>query len=651
MSGQLSAVNLIAGAGILGNIGGVPIAANACALVNISTFNSQAVETQFATVKSSASGILDSNTQISLNNLGGNIFPVVTNAVPSDYISSLGNTSLNGFTSLISNEISNIMGSSDVGKFQQVLSIAESYASTTNLFINSAVNANDASQNATYVSQDSTLTGGLSQVTEAFSALSVDLIALGVAINLEDLPNLGSPDALLKQIYSQTTISSELNTALLNAGVTQTTLNNLGSVPMSDEQQKLAYEVMTKITGSTLTQILKVLQVTTPGLTTLADLLNPVKAFPQSFNTLTAPTVNGLRAIYINSSGAVNTNLETQLPSYVLAPIQGYQTVRNTYSQLRKIIPADWALANKALQAGLEQIKSVFNSTPALLGVASSSIESNKGLGLINALTNPLPTNVYDFYIDTYATGSGKNNTILIADVIGTAGGWVINTDLPTASNVITILTTNGSLDTLTNGSTGVFTVMQNTLGNVYGNVDGSITIPGGLPGEGTYANANVAFTGPGNSVSQIGLIPAAYSLIGTIVTNNTANVTIANNAWSNIANQLVLEHTNQTNAGLVFGNLIAGQRATGLITSLSSYGVDTSEGGASWLLESVANTSTLGGQAIISSLRESRNQVLLQTAGVQTDIVVNGTIPQTPANNLSSGQYTASEAAAQKII
>lgn len=643
MSGQLSAVNLIAGAGILGNIGGVPIAANACALVNISTFNSLAVETQFATVKSSASGILDSNTQISLNNLGGNTFPVVTNAVPSDYISSLGSTPLSGFTSLISNEISNIMGSNDVGKFQQVLSIAESYASTTNLFINSAVNANDASQNATYVNQDNTLTGGLSQVTAAFSALSIDLLALGAAINLEDLPNLGSPDALLKQIYKQTTISSELNTALLNAGVSQTTLNNLGSVPMPDEQQKIAYEVMTKITGTTLTQILKVLQVTTPGLTTLADLLNPVKAFPQSFNTLTAPTANGLRAIYINSSGAVNTNLETQLPSYVLAPIQGYQTVRNTYSQLKKIIPADWALANKALQAGLEQIKSVFNSTTTLLGTAASSIESNKGLNLINALTNPLPTNVYDFYINTYATGSGKNNTILIADVIGTAGGWIVNTDLPTASNIVTYLTSTGALNTLTNGSTGVFTVMQNTLGNAYGNVDGSITIPGGLPGAGTYANANVAFAG--------GLIPAAYSLIGTIVTNNSSNVTIANNAWSNIANQLVLEHTNQTNAGLVFGNLIAGQRATGLITSLSSYGVDTSEGGASWMLASVANVSTLGGQAIISSLRESRNQVLLQSAGVQTDIIVNGTISQTQSNNLSSGQYTAAEAASQKII
>ena len=110
-------------------------------------------------------------------------------------------------------------------------------------------------------------------------------------------------------------------------------------------------------------------------------------------------------------------------------------------------------------------------------------------------------------------------------------------------------------------------------------------------------------------------------------------------------------EQTNQTNAGLVFGDLIAGQQPTGLVTSLSSYGLDTSEGGASWLMESVANVSTLGGQAIVSSMRESRNQVLLQDAGVQTDIIVDDEIVQYQSNNLSSGQYTASEAESNKII
>jgi hypothetical protein len=57
-----------------------------------------------------------------------------------------------------------------------------------------------------------------------------------------------------------------------------------------------------------------------------------------------------------------------------------------------------------------------------------------------------------------------------------------------------------------------------------------------------------------------------------------------------------------------------------------------------------------MGGQAIISSMREARNQVRLQEAGVQTDIIVSDEVVQ-PQASLSPGQYTVAEAVAQKII
>jgi hypothetical protein len=68
----------------------------------------------------------------------------------------------------------------------------------------------------------------------------------------------------------------------------------------------------------------------------MADLLNPVKMFPRSFNTLTAPTANGLRGIYIDSTGAVNTRLETELPNSVLAPLTGnpLQDLPNNQNQV-----------------------------------------------------------------------------------------------------------------------------------------------------------------------------------------------------------------------------------------------------------------------------------------------------------------------------
>lgn len=660
--GQLSSVNLIAAAGILGNIGGVPIAANANVLTSISSYDNIAVVAQYANIRLGGNA-LSNATSISLNNLASNSFPALTDAVPSSYIGSLGNTPVLGFTGVLENEINTIMGFGDLGKFEQMFALSDSYVITTNLLINSARNANSATANSTYTTQDNTVTGGLSQISQAFSDFGDDLIALGYAVDLAQLPNLGSPQALLQQIYSRTGGSSELNTALLNAGLDQLLLNNLGTVAMTDEQQKIAFDVMSAITGSALLQILRLLKVNTRGLVTLADLLNPVKMFPKSFNTLTAPTINGLRGIYINSSGAVNTKLETELPSNVLAPLRGYSTVRNTYTQLRNIIPPEWALANKALQAGLQQVTSIFNSTLPSLGAAVKTLESNKGLGLINALTSPLPASVSDFFSTTYASGTGVDGTLLLADMVGTAGGWVVNDNMANVIPILSTMTSAGDLLTLTNSSTGAFTIMQNTLDGDYTIVTPGIDpvpttyqviIPSGVPGTGTYASSDSlsealssAFTGPGSP--GVGLIPATTTLINAIVANNSSQVTTANSAWGNIAAQIALEQTLRSQADIVYANLVANTQVT-LATNLGQYGLDTSEGGESWYLESVAVTSTIGGQAIVSSLREARNQVRLQNASIQTDIIVSeeGVEPQI---SLASGQYTVAEAVAQKII
>jgi hypothetical protein len=651
MAGYLSSVNLIAAAGILGNVGGVPIAANSTAISDISAFNSLGVIAQFSNVKLTGNSVLSSGVVANLNNLAGNTFPVVTNAVPSSYIGSLGNTSIAGFTSVVSTEINNIMGNGDLGIFEQVIGQADAYRITTNQLITSAVNANDAAAISTYTTQDNTMSGGLSQISQAYEIFGEELTALGYSIDFASLSDLGSPQALLRQIFNQSGGSTVINTALLNAGLSADTLVTLESTPMTNEEQKIVFDVMQTVTGNQLKQILYLLKVTTPGLGTLADLLNPVKMFPASFNTLTAPTVDGIRGIYINSSGAVNSKLATTLPSNVLGPVQGYQTVENTYAQLKKIIPADWALSNKAIQAGLEQVKSIFGSTAPLLGIATVELESNKGLDLINALTTPLPTSVSDFFANNYSSGTGENGTLLLADIIGTAGGWVVNDSLSTAISTITELNSAGQLTTLTDGTTGVFTVMQNAIDGVYGIPDGMgnvLTIPPGLPGTGTYDTYNLTFTGPGTPGT--GLLPAAYSLIGNIVANNSSNVTIANSAWANIAAQLVLESTTQGQADIVFANLVPGTQPSSLATDVGDYGLDNSVGGAAWFFESVANTSTLGGQAIISSMREARNQVRLQSAGVSDDIEVSDTTVE-PQQSLSSGQYTLAEAESQKII
>jgi hypothetical protein len=90
------------------------------------------------------------------------------------------------------------------------------------------------------------------------------------------------------------------------------------TISVVDSDQKLMYTAMTQITGDTLAQILTVLNVKTVGIATMADLLNPVKLFPNSFQSMTVPLGPDIYPIYVDTNGAVNTSLLRVLPSYVL---------------------------------------------------------------------------------------------------------------------------------------------------------------------------------------------------------------------------------------------------------------------------------------------------------------------------------------------
>ena len=59
VQGTLSSVNLIAGAGILGNVGGIPITANTSLGNNISTYTALSVVSQFAAI--AATGFISIN--------------------------------------------------------------------------------------------------------------------------------------------------------------------------------------------------------------------------------------------------------------------------------------------------------------------------------------------------------------------------------------------------------------------------------------------------------------------------------------------------------------------------------------------------------------------------------------------------------------
>jgi len=321
--GTLSSVNLIAGAGILGNVGGVPISANTDLSNSLTSYSSVSVVSRFANIV--ATGF------ISLN-VVANTFPALTNSVPTAYQSNLGNATM---TTAITNQVNDIIGINDLGIFAQVLSAAQGYVSQTNQLIKTTLNAESTENTTGWTNQDNLSTGGLSEVSLAFSAFGADLAQLGISIDMNNINNIGSPAALLRQLATVASTTPALNSALLAAGIPQDLIED-EEASYTVRQQQLIYQAMTQITGADLAQILRLLRVTTPGIATMADLLNPVKMFPRSFNTLTAPTANGLRGIYIDSTGAVNTRLETELPNSVLAPLTGnpLQDLPNNQNQV-----------------------------------------------------------------------------------------------------------------------------------------------------------------------------------------------------------------------------------------------------------------------------------------------------------------------------
>lgn len=304
MPGTLTPLQLIAGASLLQNQGLSVSAALTAASAEYSA-------TPLMTAFFEALALYPS-----LATLAANTCPAFSNSIANvtvDY-SSLGTQ----MTTAIEDQAVIDLGSGDLSKFAQALNSAQAYGQNTNTFVNSAVNSQTYLAN-TFTNTNNMITGDITNVNLATQAFGRDLARMGFLIDLDNLNDLGSPLALIQRLVSLTGNIPILAVAFIAEGVPQEVVVELTNpgLTVQDNIQKLMYQALTKISGDSLTQILKVLRITTTGINTMADLLNPVKLFPNSYQSLTCPTANGLRAIYIDNSGTVNSGLATELPAYV----------------------------------------------------------------------------------------------------------------------------------------------------------------------------------------------------------------------------------------------------------------------------------------------------------------------------------------------
>jgi hypothetical protein len=306
-----------------------------------------------------------------------------------------------------------------------------------------------------------------------------------------------------------------------------------------------------------------------------------------------------------------------------------------TYERLSKIIPADQALACKAVSVSLQQIKNVSTLSSPQLAVAFASTVTTKDLDQINALTTAVPANVAAYYTDTYGTGTGTGNTLVLTDLLGAAVGV---TYIDQLNNVVTTI---NSLGNALSNLTTIYTRMENTVNGVYGNaVSGPVTIPAGYAA-GTYANADVAFS--------TALIPNAVVEIGNVVTAYPTQTTALNSEFDTMAQKITTENNNLILASINIAGLTTDDRGPvmSFVESLPTYGLDKEQNGPVWFLEQVADLTTLGGQAIVGCLREGQNLAVLNNIGIGVDT----NIPSQPSSpnpvaNLIPATYTTAQAA-----
>ena len=303
------------------------------------------------------------------------------------------------------------------------------------------------------------------------------------------------------------------------------------------------------------------------------------------------------------------------------------------YDRLSQIVPADQALACKALSVSLQQISGISTLQLPELAAAVTPQQTTFDLPLISALTVAVPESVANYFTSTLAVGSGSSNSIVVCDLLGTAGGYVsgpamINT-LSNLSNVNVVALTS------------TYSTMADVVDGVYGDpTTGPVIIPSG-PYANTYVDAEDAFANA--------LIPGAQSEITTAISSYPSETGNLNTNWNNMATQLSLEKSLQAQAGINYANLQPNSTSSmyGFIFGLPSYGRDNQVGGVAQLVESVADYTNFTGQAVIASMREGRNQPYLQGIGIATNAPIPADPnPPPPTANLIPSTYTAQQAA-----
>ena len=211
---------------------------------------------------------------------------------------------------------------------------------------------------------------------------------------------------------------------------------------------------------------------------------------------------------------------------------------------------------------------------PVTLGGISTMV----GLPDIQSQTKALPDNVAAFY-QTLATGSGPNGTIVVGDILGASVGYGYTERFVSVTEFINKLYSAGSLNALIATYVSMLSAMD----------DAELLL----------------------------LIAQANADISAVAGANAATVDAINAAWLAMASKLNKEYLFQQKADIVWADIPANSQTSvmALIQGLPGYALDVEAGGSAWYIDQIADTATQGGQAIVGTLREARNNQRLNAS------------------------------------
>ncbi|MFY8212419.1 MAG: hypothetical protein ACOVLB_07140, partial [Candidatus Nanopelagicus sp.] len=478
------------------------------------------------------------------------------------------------------------IGTGSYSDFISSFMSANNFANQSNKKIATLINSQDYLEGV-YSNMNDLITGDITGVSQSTLFWGQDLIATGRAINLRTISSFGLPSNLLKTLQANNALTQAVGIAMVLSDLTTTELTKIlanQSIPTPEQEKKL-YGAFSIVINDDLSDVMVPLNVQTKGLISLADLLDPRKLFPNSFTTLTVPRYNTLNS-------AANSKIY-----YLIYPNGSINMQLNQFDfgfNLLGLIPSDIAVACGAFSSSMLQIKNISTMNIEKFSQVVTNLETTLGL-TVNGTSTPVDQAGLATVIPQLAKGSGPSGTYTMCDFFGSMTG--IDYQLNEIQSLITQLQTPA-------------------LAEIYAAIAAEMLLT---------SNHDAELT------TQIGL---ANTEITRIYNTQTPVVANLNTLWNNLGTRL----TTEINArALALSNIIVSDTTTiySFIDSLDGYALQTQACQSAPVLEGISDTTTIGGQSLIASMRETRNASRLGLAGGVLDNDISDVLPQPSVNGL----------------